>query len=123
MILGGRLSLGELVQFTGYATMIYGPLGWLMNMPRWIANALISVERVFSVIDEQPEIIDTAKSTKHRIDGTISFKNVTFGYHSYEPVLKSIDLDIKKGNDRTRWSLGIGKIYVYQSHLPLLRCQ
>ncbi|MFE0556549.1 ABC transporter ATP-binding protein [Paenibacillus sp. NPDC058910] len=97
MILGGRLSLGELVQFTGYAAMIYGPLGWLMNMPRWIANALISVERVFSVIDEQPEIIDTANSTKHKIDGTISFKNVTFGYQSYEPVLKSIDVDIKKG--------------------------
>ncbi|MBU5347927.1 ABC transporter ATP-binding protein [Paenibacillus lautus] len=97
MILGGELSLGELVQFTGYAAMIYGPLGWLMNMPRWIANALISVERVFSVIDEQPEIIDKQKSLKHRIDGTISFKNVTFGYKSYEPVLKSIDVDIKKG--------------------------
>lgn len=44
-----------------------------------------------------PEIIDKEKSLKHRIEGTISFKNVTFGYKSYEPVLKSIDVDIKKG--------------------------
>lgn len=97
MILGGELSLGELVQFTGYAAMIYGPLGWLMNMPRWIANALIAVERVFSVIDEQPEISDTEKSQNYKIDGTIRFKDVTFGYKSYEPVLKSINVDIKKG--------------------------
>ncbi|WP_422660547.1 ABC transporter ATP-binding protein [Paenibacillus sp. EC2-1] len=97
MILGGELSLGELVQFTGYAAMIYGPLGWLMNMPRWIANALIAVERVFSVIDEQPEIFDTEKSQNYKIDGTIRFKDVTFGYKSYEPVLKSINVDIKKG--------------------------
>lgn len=97
MILGGELSLGELVQFTGYAAMIYGPLGWLMNMPRWIANALIAVERVFSVIDEQPEISDTDKSQNYKIDGTIQFKDVTFGYKSYEPVLKSINVDIKKG--------------------------
>lgn len=97
MILGGEFTLGELVQFTGYAAMIYGPLGWLMNMPRWIANALISIERVFSVIDEQPEITDTEKSIRYKIDGAISFKDVTFGYKSYEPVLKSINIDIKKG--------------------------
>lgn len=97
MILGGTFSLGELVQFTGYAAMIYGPLGWLMNMPRWIANALISIERVFSVIDEQPEIIDTENSKKHKIHGAISFQDVTFGYKSYEPVLKSINVEIKQG--------------------------
>ncbi|WP_274366128.1 ABC transporter ATP-binding protein [Paenibacillus thermotolerans] len=97
MILGGTLTLGELIQFTSYAAMIYGPLAWLMNLPRWIANAMIAIERVFSVIDEQPEIIDTEKSIHHSIDGTISFRDVTFGYKSYEPVLKHIHFDIKKG--------------------------
>ncbi|WP_314588428.1 ABC transporter ATP-binding protein [Paenibacillus terrigena] len=97
MILGNELSLGELIQFTGYAAMIYGPLAWLMNIPRWIANALISIERVFSVIDEQPEINDTEKSVKHQLHGAISFQDVTFGYKSYEPVLKSIHFEIKQG--------------------------
>jgi ATP-binding cassette, subfamily B, bacterial len=97
MIVGGELSLGELIQFTGYATMIYGPLAWLMNFPRWIANALISIERVFSVIDEQPEINDTSASVKHAIHGAVSFRNVTFGYKSYEPVLKQIDFEVSPG--------------------------
>lgn len=97
MIVGGNLSLGELIQFTGYASMIYGPLAWLMNMPRWIANAVISIERVFSVIDEQPEINDTDASVKHPIHGTVTFKDVIFGYKSYEPVLKNVSFEVKQG--------------------------
>lgn len=97
MIAGERLSIGELVQFTGYANMIYGPLMWLMHMPRTVANALISIDRIFSIIDEEPEIIDAEQSVSHRIEGDIQFQEVTFGYKSYEPVLKQINFDIKQG--------------------------
>lgn len=97
LIVRGQFSLGELVQFSSYSMMIYGPLQWMMNMPRWIANAMIAVDRVFSVIDEKPEIADTAAAVSHPIKGDIRFENVTFGYHSYEPVLKEINLDIRQG--------------------------
>jgi ATP-binding cassette subfamily B protein len=97
MIVGNEMNLGELIQFTGYANMIYGPISWLMFMPRWVANAVISIERVFSVIDEQPEVYDSERSVKHEIRGHIAFRNVTFGYKSYEPVLKGINIEIKPG--------------------------
>lgn len=97
LIVGGTLNIGELVQFTSYAAMIYGPLTWLMYMPRWVTNAVIAVDRVFSVIDEQPEIMDTEHSVKHSIQGRIEFRNVTFGYKTYEPVLKDIHVEIKQG--------------------------
>lgn len=97
MILEGNLNLGELVQFTGYASMIFGPLAWLMNMPRWIANAVIAIDRIFSVIDEEPEILDNDQSIDHSIQGTIEFRDVIFGYQSYEPVLKNINFKIEPG--------------------------
>ncbi|MBS4218449.1 ABC transporter ATP-binding protein [Bacillus sp. FJAT-49711] len=97
MILKGNLNLGELVQFTGYASMIFGPLAWMMNMPRWIANAVIAIDRIFSVIDEDPEIFDKDTSVQHSIRGTIRFNDVTFGYKSYEPVLKHINFEIQPG--------------------------
>lgn len=97
MIMGNMMTLGDLIQFTGYATMIYGPIMWLMYLPRTIANAVISIDRVFSIIDEQPEIMDTNVSVKHQIVGKIEFENVTFGYKSYEPVLKEINFEIKQG--------------------------
>src|SRR5690606_16529818 len=93
LILGKEMTLGELVQFTMYASMIFGPIAWLMFMPRWVANAVISIDRVFSVIDEQPEVIDKDQSTKHSIQGAISFRDVTFGYKSYDPVLKKLNFD------------------------------
>ncbi|GIN72288.1 ABC transporter [Bacillus sp. J14TS2] len=97
MILKGSLNLGELVQFTGYASMIFGPLAWLMNMPRWIADAVIAIDRIFSVIDEEPEVFDKDSSIRHAVHGTIQFHDVTFGYKSYEPVLKNINFMIKPG--------------------------
>lgn len=97
MILGNSMSLGELIQFTAYAAMVYGPIQWMMYLPRWFANALISIDRIFSIIDEQPEIVDTEQSIAHRIHGDIRFNNVTFGYKSYEPVLKNINLEVKQG--------------------------
>ena len=69
MIVRGELTLGELVQFSSYSMMVYGPLQWMMNMPRWIANALIAVDRVFSVIDEKPEVVDREHAVSHRDQG------------------------------------------------------
>jgi ATP-binding cassette subfamily B protein len=97
LIVREQFTLGELVQFGGYAMMIYGPLQWLMNMPRWIANAVIAVDRVFSVIDEEPEIADAETAVSRPIGGHIRFDNVTFGYKSYEPVLRDINLEIRPG--------------------------
>ncbi len=97
MITRGEFTLGQLVQFSSYSMMVYGPLQWMMNMPRWIANALIAVDRVFSVIDEKPEVVDREHAVSHAIKGRIRFENVTFGYRSYEPVLHEINLEIKPG--------------------------
>ncbi|UVI32876.1 ABC transporter ATP-binding protein [Paenibacillus spongiae] len=97
MILDNKMNLGELIQFSSYAGMIFGPIAWMMFMPRWVANAVISIDRVFSVIDEQPEVLDKELSKKHTIQGTIAFDDVVFGYKSYEPVLKHITFDVKQG--------------------------
>lgn len=97
LILGGEMSIGELIQFSAYAGMVFGPISWLMFMPRWIANAVVAIERIFSVIDEKPEVEDTRDPLPHAIKGDIRFEQVYFGYKSYEPVLKDINLHIKSG--------------------------
>jgi len=96
-ILGNEMTIGELVKFTMYADYVYAPLSWLGFMPRWFNDAMIGAERIFQIIDEEPEIRDADRPVKHKIDGAIQFKNVSFGYKSYEPVLKNISIDVKKG--------------------------
>ena len=58
LILGEQMMLGELYLFTNYATRIYGPLRFLTSVPRWFHNAMISAERIFEVVDQQPDVTD-----------------------------------------------------------------
>ncbi|MDD2502736.1 MAG: ABC transporter ATP-binding protein [Clostridia bacterium] len=96
-ILDGNLSFGILVQFTMYITYIYAPLRWFVSFPRWLANAMTSMVKIFEILDEEPEITSISNPKNLPVKGSLSFEGVTFGYKSYEPVLKGINFDIKPG--------------------------
>jgi len=97
MVLGRELTLGELVQFTMYISYIYGPIRWLTGLPRWLADVMTSLLKIFEILDEEPEIKDTKDPVELDVKGEIEFDNVTFGYKSYEPVLKNVSIKIKPG--------------------------
>lgn len=98
LILGEQMMLGELYLFTNYATRIYGPLRFLTSVPRWFHNAMISAERIFEVVDQQPDVTDRENPVPvPRLKGKIELSNVTFGYIKHEPVLKNINLTIEEG--------------------------
>lgn len=98
LVWGGRMQLGELVQFSAYAAMIYGPLQYMSFVPRWFTEAVTATERIFEVIDEEPDVKDPPDALNlPDMRGEIVFENVTFGYRKHEPVLKSINLRIAPG--------------------------
>lgn len=97
LVLGEQMQLGELVQFSTYAGMLYGPLQFVSFFPRWFTEALTATERIFEVVDAEPEIQDHERSMHHNIRGAIRFENVTFGYEEYDPVLHDIDFKVKEG--------------------------
>ena len=96
-ILDGNLSFGVLVQFTMYITYIYAPLRWFVSFPRWLANAMTSMVKIFEILDEEPDIASIPNPKNVPVKGSLSFEGVTFGYKSYEPVLKGINFDINPG--------------------------
>ncbi len=97
MVLGRSLTIGELVEFTMYIGYIYGPMRWMTGLPRWLADVLTSLLKVFEILDETPEVLPAEKNLKPEIRGAIRFDHVTFGYKSYEPVLRDISIDIRPG--------------------------
>lgn len=96
-VLSGEMTIGTLTQFIAYAAILYGPLDRLLNLPKELAELFNSLERIFDIWDEEPDILNDKTSIKHEIKGDISFKNVVFGYQAYNPVLKDINLEVKKG--------------------------
>lgn len=97
MVLGSEIKLGELVQFTNYVYLLYGPLQWLINLPRCFTTAAVAAGKVFEVLEEKTEISDTENAISDDIGGNIEFSDVNFGYKTYSPVLKNINCEIKQG--------------------------
>ncbi|MCL2546742.1 MAG: ABC transporter ATP-binding protein/permease [Oscillospiraceae bacterium] len=97
LILGGTMTVGELVQFMAYANMLYGPLGWMSFLPRDIITLMTCMERIGDVLDEEPDQVDAEDAVDKRMKGHVVLENVSFGYKSYEPVLENINLEVQPG--------------------------
>lgn len=97
MIMKEELSLGELIMFTQYATMLYQPLNWLGFLPRMLTHTAVAMERLFSIITHEPDIVDKPIENDFIVNGNIRFEKVGFGYKSHEPVINDMDIDIKSG--------------------------
>lgn len=91
------MTVGELMQFVNYTSMLYMYLGWLNNLPRHLMDLVTSTERINDIMTQEPKIKNTEKACKPEITGAIEFKNASFGYHSYEPVVEGINLTVKPG--------------------------
>ena len=102
--IGGRailqehsITLGTLMAFFGYLGMFYGPLNSLMALSQWLTSFTTQANRIFEVLDTEPEIREAPDAVDLAIRGAISFENVVFGYDPHTPVLKRVSLDIQPG--------------------------
>ncbi len=90
-------TVGRLDQINSYAEIMYSPLLWITSIPRNISNFLTSLSKIMEILEEEPEVSDIALPIDIKIEGDIQVKNVTFGYDSFNPVLKKVSVDIKQG--------------------------
>lgn len=96
-VLSDTMTPGALMQFIAYSGMLMGPLSYMSFLPRRIIQMTTSMERIYDVLDEEPEIKSGADAVSRDIRGDIELQNVVFGYHAYDPVLEGINLTVKKG--------------------------
>ncbi len=97
-IIGGRMTLGVLMTFLAYLGMFYGPLNYLSRMADYLARSLAAAERVFEVLDRDPDVKESDDAVSVcPIQGHVEFNGVTFGYESHLPILKNFSLDVAPG--------------------------
>lgn len=96
-VLDGSFTVGTLTQLVAYAAMFYGPMRWMAHMPRMFMHMINSLDRMYEILDEEPEIVDIPEFVEHDINGDVSFESVTFGYNPGKPVLKDISFSVKQG--------------------------
>ncbi len=99
MIAAGNMETGELISFISYVTQILMSLMTICMVFTNIVISRASLSRIIEVLNEQPDIKDSAKEDIPVNDGSIEFKNVTFSYYSTaeEVNLKNINVKIHSG--------------------------
>lgn len=96
-MLAGKMSAGEMSQFSSYTSMIFGPLMALMRFPRMFMHMMVSLTRVYDIIDENVDVTDGHEEELSHIDGYIDINNIAFAYSAGEDVLHDVDLHVKPG--------------------------
>lgn len=91
-------SIGTLVAFGTYVGMFWHPIMNLSNFYTQIITNLAAAERIFEILDTEPEITDAADVTEMpTIKGEVTFENVTFSYDDQVNVLDNVSFTIKPG--------------------------
>lgn len=97
----GEMSVGQLITFVLYSTFVGASFGGIAELYAQIQKAVGATERVFELLDEQPENIhgNQPKITE-KIQGNVTFKNVGFSYPSRKEieVLKGVSFTAKFGH-------------------------
>ncbi len=97
-VIGGQMSLGQLIAFLAYLAMFYAPLGALSNFTTWLTSFLSGSQRVLELLDTPVSIAEAAAPVDWADPrGAIRFRNVTFGYDRNQPVLKDVSFEVAPG--------------------------
>ena len=98
MTLQGLATVGTIATFIQYSRQFATPLRHFANMYNSIQSALAGAERVFEVIDREPELTDVEDAVELiEIKGDVVFEDVDFGYVPGVPILKKVSLHAKPG--------------------------
>ena len=98
MALDGQITLGVFIAFTSYIAALVGPARLVASLVVTGQLARAGVERVYELIDSQPEIVD-APGARDVPDGPLGLEldDVRFGYARSEPVLDGLSLTVAPG--------------------------
>jgi ATP-binding cassette, subfamily B, heavy metal transporter len=101
-----RLTLGDFVMVNAYMLQLFIPLNFLGFVYREIRQALINIERMFSLLGRRPAVMDRSdavdfgqqKDYEPSKPIAVSFKHVSFAYDLNRPILKDVSFEVPAGH-------------------------
>ncbi|HXF81041.1 MAG TPA: ABC transporter ATP-binding protein/permease [Usitatibacter sp.] len=97
-IVGGHLTLGDLVMVNALLIQLYIPLNFLGVMYREIKQASVDMEKMFRLLGENREVEDRPGARPLAVSGGgIRFEHVDFSYDGVRPILKDVSFEVPAG--------------------------
>lgn len=98
MVSRGDLSLGNLLMFIVYLNMLQGPIDFLSWVSNWWARCADSTQRIFEVIDAEPEVVEKENPVElANFEGHVEINELEFEYEPVRPVIKKLSIDVPAG--------------------------
>jgi subfamily B ATP-binding cassette protein MsbA len=98
LLMTGEMTTGSLASFITSLLLLYKPIKELGNTLTGMQGIFVAMSRVFELFDLVPEIQDKENAkTLECVNEGVKFENVYFEYEENKPVLKNINLNVKKG--------------------------
>ena len=99
MFLNGGVRLGDLNSFIQYSRRFTGPINETANIISELQSAFAAAERVFALIDAEPEVADAEDAvTLTQISGDVRLENVDFAYEEGKPIIQGLNLHAQPGS-------------------------
>lgn len=99
LFLKGDIRLGDLSSFVQYSRKFSGPINEVANIIAELQSAFAAAERVFGLIDAEPEKADSENAiVLTDVKGCVELKNVDFSYLPDKPVIKNFSMTAKPGS-------------------------
>ena len=91
------ISIGTIFLFIQMSQMLFRPLRQIADKFNTLQMGMVSVERVFKIMETDFKIFNNGKVVLKSIKGLILFENVKFSYNKKDEVIKGISLKINPG--------------------------
>ena len=96
--LRGLASIGEIVTFMGFATMLIGRLEQVVGFVNWVLLILPKLQDFFEVLDTQPNVRDLpGAADAGRLTGRVVFDHVTFSYDGRRTAVQDASFEVEPG--------------------------
>ena len=98
LFLKGGITIGNISSFVLYSRKFSGPINEIANIIGELQSAFSAAERVFRLLDEDPEPEDSADAIDMKaVDGEVSLEHINFGYNRERQIIHDLSLHVPKG--------------------------
>lgn len=97
-VIGNEVTLGALVAFPIYLSMLFRPMRMLADKFNTLQMGLVASERVFTLLDRDEFIPNTGTQRPDKLRGEVAFENVFFAYNGRDWVLRDLSFRIELGH-------------------------
>lgn len=97
LILNGYLTVGGLTVLLAYANQYMKPFNDISSVLTELSNALVCADRIFDLIDQESESVET--DTLPSAKGDVCIDNISFRYVEDKPLIDGFSLDVKSGQN------------------------